>query len=504
MITNKNNRIDKIIISYDAPEQHNVLWLHPKTKQLKMYHNDDWELLNTGGNSVNMVSVTHSELKVMRDNGELIPGMQYRITDYVATTKQAESQSAGHPFDIIVTANDNHTLSEDARAVQHEGDTYFSNCNLEAWKLKYCVDNDANRWFWATTDGKGVIYQMIDEHHNEMQYDFKGILFKRYKITACDKSPSLIGKLAAKISNPYITIDTTEHTWCYLFSNIVNGVVIDWSVSGNNSSKPDHCVSKSTGRTLSHTSSSTFYKLPNNVCVTDDSWLMTNEPKWFGWTCGDGCNNWTCNGGWCSNWTCEDGCKDWVCGEYCSNWKCCLNCYEWVCGNECSSWIGGPYNHKWVCGENCDHWETGAVCRNWQCNDGCSNWKCGDNCLDWVCENNCTQWKCGDYCQTWRCKKGSHRWIVENNCKNWTCDESCSDWTCATGVSYWTCGKNCSHWTALVGLWTCEDNCNYFTVYASAGETTPLPLTPNASYLQYVGKTSDGTLKTWNPADFIV
>ena len=54
-----------------------------------------------------------------------------------------QTQSAGHRFDVIVTADDVNKLNENARACLHEGDTYFANSKLESWQLKYCLDNDA-------------------------------------------------------------------------------------------------------------------------------------------------------------------------------------------------------------------------------------------------------------------------------------------------------------------------------------------------------------------------
>lgn len=54
-------------------------------------------------------------------------------------------------------------------------------CNLSAWELKYCLDNDNSRFAWAdNTNGKGVIYYMKDEHGNEAWYDFKSIKQKVY------------------------------------------------------------------------------------------------------------------------------------------------------------------------------------------------------------------------------------------------------------------------------------------------------------------------------------
>jgi hypothetical protein len=45
--------------------------------------------IDVGGSSNFMTNITYEELKSLRDSGNLIPGMQYRITDYVTTTAQA-------------------------------------------------------------------------------------------------------------------------------------------------------------------------------------------------------------------------------------------------------------------------------------------------------------------------------------------------------------------------------------------------------------------------------
>ena len=105
-----------------------------------------------GGDSLGCILTTYSELKALRDNGELVAGSFYRITDYECTTAQAEIRSANHPFDIIVQALDERTLSENAQAVAREGDDYFANCNLEAWQLKYTIDNDTTRHSWAKVE----------------------------------------------------------------------------------------------------------------------------------------------------------------------------------------------------------------------------------------------------------------------------------------------------------------------------------------------------------------
>ena len=138
-----------------------------------------------GSSGALLIEKTYLELKTLRDNSQLVPGTWYRITDYTCTTTTTNTSSAEHVFDILVLATDVNKLSEEARAIKHSGDTYFTNNNLEAWKLWYCLDNDTNRFDWASSiTGKGVIYRMIDEFNNDVPYDFKNILFNN-KYTFC-------------------------------------------------------------------------------------------------------------------------------------------------------------------------------------------------------------------------------------------------------------------------------------------------------------------------------
>lgn len=128
--------------------------------------------------AMNMWSGTYAQLKDLVDNSSLVPGKQYRITDFVTTTTQDSTKSAGHQFDIIVTADTTSKLNEVARACLHDGDDYFASNDLEAWKIWYHFENDTDRFAWAdSTNGKGIVYRMIDEFDNDLPYDFKNILF---------------------------------------------------------------------------------------------------------------------------------------------------------------------------------------------------------------------------------------------------------------------------------------------------------------------------------------
>ena len=123
-------------------------------------------VVSTYGDGGGVQGVTHAELVAMRDNAQLVAGVWYRITDFITTVANKDNaRSAGHAFDVLVRALDSSTLDENARAIQHAGDTYFANCNLAAWNLKYSLDNDAGRFSWADeTNGKGVIWFMRDEN----------------------------------------------------------------------------------------------------------------------------------------------------------------------------------------------------------------------------------------------------------------------------------------------------------------------------------------------------
>ena len=216
------------------------------------------DIEETSVNLENMESVTYSELKSKRDDGELFPGKHYRITDYVTTTSQENTQSAGHQFDVVVLALDESTLSENAHAMLHDGDTYFSTngADLNAWGLKYCLDNDTTRFAWADdTNGKGVIYYMKDEWNNECPYDFKNIQFKRWAITSVkDSNNKSIGDLEDVFnydseSNPICfgyqdsgyemgsgscTIDSNTSVFYYTLSRVdSNGDIMDNSIVGN-------------------------------------------------------------------------------------------------------------------------------------------------------------------------------------------------------------------------------------------------------------------------------
>ena len=167
--------------------------------------NGDWKEID----GFSIISITYTALKKLRDNIQLVPGQSYRITDYITTTTQTDTQSAGNVFDIIVTALDENTLSENASAIQNDWSTYFTNAKVESWELKYCIDNDTNRFAWAdNANGKGVIYYMKDAWGNECPYDFKNIKYLKNSAWVYTFGGTTDNSLVATCSNnkinPYI------------------------------------------------------------------------------------------------------------------------------------------------------------------------------------------------------------------------------------------------------------------------------------------------------------
>lgn len=139
------------------------------------------------------IRVTEEEFQTLVDNSQLVPGQQYRIIDYTLRVKEATGgqmslESAGHYFDIIVTASSPNDIELKAKADHHEGDTYFANNKLNFWELEVRLTKNTivySRIF----DNPISITFMKDEFYNEVFMDFKNV---RYSSNSMEISPSYI------------------------------------------------------------------------------------------------------------------------------------------------------------------------------------------------------------------------------------------------------------------------------------------------------------------------
>ena len=133
------------------------------------------------GNGVGCVSVTESKLRTMISNSVLVPGMEYRITDYMfkpTTQWSTYVISANKHFYVVVKAKTTNVLCDEARAeVNPLYSSYYVNCDLSKWKIWYDITGSKCQYVYNITAPRGGIYRMIDEYGNECPYDFKNLMF---------------------------------------------------------------------------------------------------------------------------------------------------------------------------------------------------------------------------------------------------------------------------------------------------------------------------------------
>ena len=465
--------------------------------------------------------ITWSELKALRDASGLTEGVNYRITDYACTTTQADTQSAGHQFDIIVVADDNHTLNENARAALHDGDTYFSSCKLSAWKLKYSLDNDTKRYSWAdSTNGKGVIYHMVDEWNNDCPYDFKNIQFKRYvldkanlvetsiqdnntvsRITALFNATDNIAITVASTSyykGDYVSdvyqdadtdsyyvpygdvnyegdgpcllckIDQTKFSYFYTFSSHTNTSPTDKSLSTSTIHDNKLCIGGASGTMDGIEELSNG--LPNTIFLSDENcYGNTFGISCYGNTFGNNCYSNTF-GNNCYYNTFGNDCYSNTFGNNCRNNSFGNNCYDNSFGNNCNSNSFGNDCYSNTFGNNCNSNSFVPECYSNTFGNNCYYNTFGDNCYYNTFGNNCNSNSFGNY----------YRWNAFGDGCQWI------KFDVTTGSSSYVQGIQVVNAT-----------------YDTSSTYLVLKPTPNVNYSQWFGVNSSGKLVTWIPADIL-
>ena len=154
--------------------------------------NDAFESINRFNEAYGSIYVTQQELRTLRDNGQLIPGAQYRIIDYNGDNPLITT--AGHMFDIIMTAIDEYTLSNKASAAQHDGDEYFRGCNLSQWEISFELGKGASdNLILYKTDindySTAVDYEEYYEYEGEFEYE--GNIYYKFVKREKDGDPNI-------------------------------------------------------------------------------------------------------------------------------------------------------------------------------------------------------------------------------------------------------------------------------------------------------------------------
>ena len=336
-----------------------------------------------------IISITYTDLKTLRDNAQLVPGQQYRITDYTCTTTQENTRAVGHAFDIIVTADDASTINEVARAVKHDGDTYFAGCDLNAWKIWYCLDNDTTRFAWAdSANGKGVIYRMIDEFDNDIPYDFKNIQFKHPNDTTT--YPYYYYTFAS--GNVEDNTDCSLNIACVCYSNTIKNTILH----GENINETPMILNQIIfiGTVCV---SNTFGYDCNSNSFGEFCGYNTFGNSFSGNTFGDGClgNTFGNDGesnifgyGYADN-TFGNRCSDNSFGNSCSGNTFGDDCYSNTFGDDC-------YSNTF--GDDCYSNTFGNLCYSNAFGDECSSNAFGDDCADNTFGNRCSDNTFGNDC----------------------------------------------------------------------------------------------------------
>ena len=421
---------------------------------------------NSKVESPTLHSVSHAELVALRDGNQLRPGHYYRITDFVTTVaNDVEARSAEHPFDIIVLATAADTLSEEARAIANENYAeYFATANLAAWKVWYCLDNDATRFMWADeTNGRGVIYRLIDEWQNDCPYDFKNVQFKRYQVV--DESPAgelqdLDGQyIGINSEMQHLSIDEGRFVWAYTFSlgdrysTPTDASLIGFNRSdigegyGNKGHYGDNVILPCTCHlTVDNEQNSVF-------CLNNIVWFTNNVLH-----------------------------RALISG----------NRIDGECINMTLSGYGTHIRHDCrniITGDGCYANTFGGCCNSITFGTSCGNNSFGNDCYSSTFGNSCGRNTFG------------------NDCRSNTFGNSCS-WNSFGNYLYdMTIHENVMYVSVVGGTGTSNyvRNCQILNGTSGSNTSNRLQISfkANVKYCQFAGLNSSGNLKIWTPADLV-
>ena len=316
--------------------------------------------------------IVYSNLVSLRNNRKLVPGCWYRIVDY--TTVIAGEEVNGHDFDVIVLATGIDTLSEEARARKKDGDTYFANSNLDAWKIWYCLDNDKNRFDWADSEnGKGVIYRMIDEYNNDCPFDFKNVIMQPADvgIVCYDKTIFSYKNEDSQYSDLTIVDRTDDEETVvkprnnYIAPLIVNGKMSIPYISFEYSYDYDsgivyECQNNKIGPNCNHI---VFKDTCSNNIIGSNCNRIEFSTDCIGNIIGDNCDDITILeyskyntiGSECSVITIEDNCRDCVVSTSCNNITIGFDSSSIEFGASCSTITIGHSNRNIKFGNDCSN-----------------------------------------------------------------------------------------------------------------------------------------------------
>lgn len=222
-------------------------------------------------------SITYSEFVAKVDNGELMEGCLYRITDYeTVVTGDSLTTAPDHGFDLIVLATSNNSYSNKCWAAPTGRYQYppYPNCQLDKWQIWW--SHERTNQIWVPEAGhKGVIYRMIDEWGNDCPYDFKSIMLKVPAIVsdvngtlgtvenlADSYYPTFTIMIDSEIQDASVYLNSFEDNSTFCANNVIKSSIVDGYNDEDSSPFPYVMFLASCGDTYSDLSSKRIY---NNV-----------------------------------------------------------------------------------------------------------------------------------------------------------------------------------------------------------------------------------------------
>ena len=260
-------------------------------------------------------------------------------------------------------------------AVAYNSTTAIYSTDGINWTRDYTYTN----YETTTIPSKGVIYYMKDEFENECSYDFKNVLYKRFKITECDKHPDWIGTYHGMLDTSYETVNENDYKWYYTFS-LNDSEDTDNIRDGSLFSTTNNIYKQNKISTLIPADSSNQRSLNDIVyrCLSGE------QDDCYGNVFDVNCHHATLGMSWSRSVRVGSNNTYFSCGNNCDNWSTGNNCYKWFIGDNCDNWSTGNNCYEWFCGGGCEDWSIGNDCNNWSVGNNCYGWSCGNNVIDWM------------------------------------------------------------------------------------------------------------------------
>ena len=488
---------------------------------------------------VKPVKATYEEMTEMREQGKLIPGQYYQITDYVTTVNGAtitNARSTGHPFDILVRADSVSTLNEHAWAVRHDGDTYFKDARLEAWQLKYRLDNvqwSKQAGTYVTDEDNGYTFHVIGDitlsgHTYKLLQGF-GMYVEDWSDYALmetvaegeqiicyygdpedfdPEEPEVVGTASGieevtESGKGTITWMKDEHgNECpYDFKNVqFKRYMATDSVSGREGlggkymvADPDNCpqglsVEDTEDFIWAYTFSSdnsggeqTDYSLTAEHQVHDNR-MKANGSELNNITFFGNSNRDMSFGNYNSNMSFGNGCRSMSFGN---------NCYRMSFGNACSSMSFGNECSSMSFGNGCYSMSFGNQNNNMSFGNNCYRMSFGNECFNMSFGNQNHDMSFGNQNHDMSFGNECFNMSFGNNCSGMSFGDSCINGTITEGVQYVDIPANTWNFQLLNGL-----------AGTSSSHLVPSFATQKA-YTQVACKNSSGQLKIYVPGDLV-